>query len=347
MTDKNSKDSPVDNDIDHQTNDAISSLSKTALYFSNATFRKNLAGLSLPPVPPTFSENRPYSPVTSLLSPNSKPTRLKSPCRTKLFDSTAEPFPSKSRALSLDDRKYAASLPDESRNGTSSPLAFFETNPYSRSNNTSQNENLESKGASKSKIPKHYRIHGKPSKHCKNKHLWARASLEREVPVDSDEIKITGSCASSKSLGDIKASCSLLNNKPTKIPCNCGCGGNKNSPATNFSDSHRHSSYHPNFGIGLTTYEDNGNSSVTAAAAAAAAAAYNAHMLFSRPTSPTNCTDHGESDICGCSSSRTLPRGGVGLSNLRATYCHCCRSRRNSLGLVSWKIIKRILFVVN
>lgn len=161
--------------------------------------------------------------------------------------------------------------------------------------------------------------------------MWARASLERDI--------ITGGSVSSPTPmhGGGGSACNNLSGGSSvhsftdKPPCSSkhgSVGGSGPGP----NPSNRHSSYHPNYtlGPGATMVGDS-----AAAAAAAAAAAYNAHMLFSRPTSPlfladsaSCCGDYSSTYCPGCSA-KTFPR----VTRPGASHhgvCFCCHQGSSS-----------------
>jgi hypothetical protein len=117
----------------------------------------------------------------------------------------------------------------------------------------------------------------------------------------------------------------------------CGGGGRAGATSPPIA-TNRHSSYHPSCGgVGLV-------SDTAAAAAAAAAAAYNAHMFFSRPTSPlfmdsasSCCPAGGEfTNFCPSCAVKTFPRA---RSSAHHGLCHCCHQQGAVAGASSSNVV--------
>jgi len=311
--------------------------------------------------PKENNSHHPSKPARASLPIGAK-TRLKSPSRNKppITSMTLEDLANhssprgngSSKSLSgkkkqLGAKRYASSLPDQERNNACSPVAF-DLNSFLCNQGpidfsallaghtiSSKHQNTQQCSAGSS-----FRGHAKPTKHCKNKHLWARTSLEKDLFTPSSSNSMGGvggpsACSEGKRRGGGGGghhhSHSGEHNGPssrqTMINPPCNRNGATSPPITN----NRHSSYHPNYGgVGLV-------SDTAAAAAAVAAAAYNAHMFFSRPTSPlfmdsasaSCCPAVGDfSNFCPSCAVKTFPRA---RSSAHHGLCHCCHQQSPSV----------------
>lgn len=311
----------------------------------------------------------------SLPTKSSKQARLKSPSRRKSNVASPPPtvddmllgtggisscnhvtggssISGKSAKKKLSGKRYASSLPDRERCSATSPVAF-DLNSFLCHNQgpidfsgllsrVQQQQQLLHQHQQASHHPSSHIIHHpqptipfmghpKPTKHCKNKHMWARASIERDI-VTGGSIPSPTPMSGPNICNNLSSSGMGVHAFTDKPACSAklSSGSNVGMPPPN--PSNRHSSYHPNYNIGP------GTSIVgdpAAAAAAAAAAAYNAHILFSRPTSPLFLTDSAsccsEYNTCcpGCSA-KTFPR--VTRTGAHHGVCYCCHqnSSRNT-----------------
>lgn len=306
-----------------------------------------------PPIPrPSVLNNnsnlvQPTKPLRASLAVGSK-SRLKSPSR-KQQSVTLDDYPSvgsggsgsmsaKSRKKVIGGKRYASSLPDHERNNACSPVAF-DINSF-LCHNQGPIDFSALLGRNPFYPPPQHQYHqtapqvtrpqpsfraaggSKPTKHCKNKHLWARTSLDRDFMTQSP---------------------SPDNTSGAKNNINSNRNG-ATSPINNANN--RHSSYHPSYG----NVGDNSSTAATAAAAAAAAA-YNAHMFFSRPTSPlfldsaaaataaAYCSGGGDfGSFCHTCAVKTFPRAHTSRTNSHHGLCTCCH-QQNSGGVSSSNLL--------
>lgn len=262
-------------------------------------------------------------------------------------------------------KRYASSLPDRERCSATSPVAF-DLNSYMCHNQGpidfssllnrvhQQQQYLHQQQQQLSHHHSPHMIHHpqpttvpfmghpKPTKHCKNKHMWARASLERDI-VTGDGVSSSPTPLSrgNSACNNLSGSNSGIHAFTDKPPCSSKVNGSSGGmPLPN--PSNRHSSYHPNYnlGPGSTLVGDS-----AAAAAAAAAAAYNAHLLFSRPTSPlflqdsaSCCSDY--SAYCPGCSTKTFPRVAARTGS-NYGMCFCCHQNGNNINSPSQQSASR------
>lgn len=245
-------------------------------------------------------------------------------------------------------KRYASSLPDRERCSATSPVAFDLNSFLCHSQGPIDFSSLLSRVHAQQQLLQQHSVHPqqpphmihhpiptlmghpRPTKHCKNKHMWARASLEREIftgaPVPSPTPTMTsgGNNMCNNLSGNSGAFANVDKQQVTSSsPCGSKLAGGMVPPQSN-----RHSSYHPNYGLGPGS---NIVGDSAAAAAAAAAAAYNAHLMFSRPTSPmfipdsgSCCSEYGAAAAYCCPgcAAKTFPRVAARASG--HGLCFCC-----------------------